>query len=201
LRDRPPHLRPWRDGWRHLRYLFMLSPFWLFAAPAILVASAGAAILAVAAWFAIAEPQARSFFGDYWVVLAGAMVALSHNASLFGFASYLLGVRNGYRRAGGWMAKLARSVTLETMLIAGVLLMLMGFVVLIAVAFSWLQRNFGPAPRVLPAVLGTLLMMLGVQNIFGGFILSIVSGHEARFLEGAAEVQTQHTEGDEAIAH
>ena len=35
LRDRAPHLRPWRDGWRHLRYLFMLSPFWLFAAPAL----------------------------------------------------------------------------------------------------------------------------------------------------------------------
>ncbi|HTX47911.1 MAG TPA: glycosyltransferase family 2 protein [Caulobacteraceae bacterium] len=201
LRDRPPHLRPWRDGWRHLRYLFMLSPFWLFAAPAIVVASAGAVILAIASWFALTEPHARSFFGDYWVVLAGAMVAASHNAGLFGFASYLLGVRNGYRRPGGWMAKLARSVTLETMLIGGGLLMLVGFAVLVAVAFSWLARNFGPAPRVLPAVLGTLLMTLGVQNIFGGFILSIVSGHEARFLEGAAEVQAHMVaKGEEATA-
>lgn len=202
LRDRPPHLRPWRDGWRHLRYLFMLSPFWLFAAPAIMVASAGAAILAVATWFALTQPHARAFFGDYWVVLGGAMVAASHNAALFGFASYLLGVRNGYRRPGGWMAKLARSVTLETMLVAGALLMLLGFAVLVAVALSWLARNFGPAPRVLPAVLGTLMMTLGVQTIFGGFIFSIVSGHEARFLEGAADAQAHRVaEGDEAPAH
>jgi len=148
----------------------------------------------------LTQPHARSFFGDYWVVLAGAMVAVSHNAALFGFASYLLGVRSGYRRPGGWMAKLARSVTLETTLIAGVLLMLVGFAVLVAVAYSWLARNFGPAPRVLPAVLGTLLMTLGVQTIFGGFIFSIVSGHEARFLEGAAEVQAHMVKGEEATA-
>ncbi|HUO11567.1 MAG TPA: glycosyltransferase family 2 protein [Caulobacteraceae bacterium] len=201
LRDRPPHLRPWRDGWRHLRYLFMLSPFWLFAAPAIIAATSGVAIMAVASWYALVHPHERSFFGDYWVVLAGAMIAAAHNAGLFGFASYLLGVRSGYRRPGGWMAKLARSVTLETMLIAGGSLMLAGLVVLISVAFSWLARNFGPAPRVLPAVLGTLMMTLGAQNIFGGFILSIVSGHEARFLEPVADAETPVLSGDEARAH
>jgi len=190
LRDRPPHLRPWRDGWRHLRYLFMLSPFWLFAAPAILAASGGGVILAIATWRAIVEPHVRSFFGDYWVVLAAAMVAVSHNAALFGFASYLLGVRGGYRRAGGWMAKLASSVRLETMLASGVSLLLAGFIVLLSVALSWFERNFEPAQRVLPAVLGTLLMTLGAQNIFGGFILSIVSGHEARFLEPGAAAES-----------
>ena len=41
LRDRPPHLRPWRDGWRHLRYLFMLSPMWLFALPAAINTTLG----------------------------------------------------------------------------------------------------------------------------------------------------------------
>src|SRR5208337_899075 len=45
LRDRPPHLRPWRDGWRHLRYLLMLSPAWVFAAPA-----AAAALLSLTIW-------------------------------------------------------------------------------------------------------------------------------------------------------
>ena len=42
LRDRPPHLRPWRDGWRHLRYLFMLSPTWLFGVPGLAAMCAGA---------------------------------------------------------------------------------------------------------------------------------------------------------------
>jgi hypothetical protein len=41
LRDRPPHLRPWRDGWRHLRYLLMLSPTGLFAVPSAVLARRG----------------------------------------------------------------------------------------------------------------------------------------------------------------
>src|SRR5436305_1107190 len=48
-RGRPPHLRPWRDGWRHLRYLFMLSPYWMFAMPAALLATVSIAILATIA--------------------------------------------------------------------------------------------------------------------------------------------------------
>ena len=76
------------------------------------------------------------------------------------------------------------------MLASGVSLLLAGFIVLLSVALSWFERNFEPAQRVLPAVLGTLLMTLGAQNIFGGFILSIVSGHEARFLEPGAAAES-----------
>jgi len=183
LRDRPPHLRPWRDGWRHLRYLFMLSPMWLFAVPAAAGLAAGAGILAVATWFALFAPHARTLFGDYWVVLAAAMIAVSHNAALLAFASHVLGVRSGYRRPKPWMARLSRWVTLESMIIAGVAAGLAGFAVLVGIALAWWARDFGPARLVLPAVIGTLLMTLGAQTIFGGFMLSIVSGHEARFLD------------------
>ncbi|HVN00082.1 MAG TPA: glycosyltransferase [Caulobacteraceae bacterium] len=185
LRDRPPHLRPWRDGWRHLRYLFMLSPFWLFAVPAFAGFGAGSLILGIACWYAVFAPYARTMFGDYWVVLAAAMVAVSHNAGLFSFASYLLGVRSGYRKTLPWMNRLSRSVTLETMIVAGVALGVAGFAVLVGIVLSWWARGFGPARLVLPAVLGTLMTTLGAQNILGGFLLSIVSGNEARFL-GAA---------------
>ncbi|HXQ13453.1 MAG TPA: glycosyltransferase family 2 protein [Caulobacteraceae bacterium] len=186
LRDRPPHLRPWRDGWRHLRYLFMLSPFWLFAVPALAGGVTGAAILAIASWYAVFDPHARNMFGDYWVVLAAAMVAVSHNAGLLGSAGHLIGVRNGYRRPKAWIAGLSKWVTLETMIMAGLALGLIGFLVLVGIVFSWGARGFGRAPLVLPAVLGTLMMTLGVQNILGGFMLSIISGNEARFLDAAA---------------
>ena len=182
LRDRAPHLRPWRDGWRHLRYLFMLSPFWLFAAPAFLGAGVGVLILAAATWAHVFHPDQPGFFGDYWVVLAAAMIAVSHNAGVLGFAGHLLGVRSGYRRPNPWMDRFARSVTLETMIMAGVAAALVGLAVLIAVVLAWRARDFQRAPLVLPAVVGTLLMTLGVQNILGGFMLSIVGGNEAKFL-------------------
>jgi glycosyltransferase involved in cell wall biosynthesis len=201
LRDRPPHLRPWRDGWRHLRYLFMLSPFWLFAAPAFAGLGAGALIIGVASWYAVFDPYARTMFGDYWVVLAAAMIAVSHNAGLFGFASYLLGVRNGYRWPTPWMVRLSRSVTLETMIAAGVALGLAGFAVLSGIVLSWWARGFGPADRVLPAVLGTLMMTLGAQNILGGFMLSIAGGNEARFLEASEATPAEAPAPDSGHAH
>jgi hypothetical protein len=196
LRDRPPHLRPWRDGWRHLRYLFMLSPFWLFAVPALTVGAAGAAILGAATWFAIARPGAPAFFGDNWVVLAAAMIGVSHNAGVLAFATHLLGVSNGYRHPRGWSLRLSRFVTLETMILIGLCLGLAGFAILTGVAFSWWARNFGRAPMVLPAVIGALLMTLGVQNILGGFLLSIVSGHQARFLEVEARAKASLNAAD-----
>src|SRR6185369_7154126 len=55
-RDRPPHLRPWRDGWRHLRYLFMLSPLWLFALPAVAGGLTASFILGAATLTAIRHP-------------------------------------------------------------------------------------------------------------------------------------------------
>src|SRR5262249_46781494 len=164
LRDRPPHLRPWRDGWRHLRYLFMLSPFWLFAAPAAVAGGVGLGILLIASWYAVFAPFARTAFGDYWVVLAAAMVSVAHNAGLLGFATQILSGRNGYRPSRSWMQRWARWVNLETMIVGGLVMLLFGFVLLGGIALSWWARNFGPARIVLPAVWGTLMITLGVQT-------------------------------------
>jgi glycosyltransferase involved in cell wall biosynthesis len=63
-RDRPPHLRPWRDGWRHLRYLLMLSPSWLFALPAGLLGLAALAILMTISVTSLAGAEVIRF-GNY----------------------------------------------------------------------------------------------------------------------------------------
>jgi glycosyltransferase involved in cell wall biosynthesis len=183
LRDRAPHLRPWRDGWRHLRYLFMLSPFWLFAVPALAGGIAGFAILARAAWLALFQPDVVSFFGNYWVVLAAAMLGVSHIAGILAVASHLHGVRAGYRVPKPWVLTASRWITLETMILTGAASMLAGLAVLIVVVVSWTRRDFGPTYSVLPVVVGTLLTTLGAQNVLGGFLLAIVGGNEARFLQ------------------
>jgi glycosyltransferase involved in cell wall biosynthesis len=186
LRNRPPHLRPWRDGWRHLRYLFMLSPSWLFAFPALVSGAMGSAILARAIWHALLEPGAVSFFGDYWVVLASAMVALAQMAAILALASHLFGVRQGYRRHKPWIVRLSRWINLETMILVGLALAVLGFAELVWVVADWSARAFARAFSVLPAVIGALLVTLGAQNILGGFLLSIINGNEARFLDRPA---------------
>ncbi len=186
LRDRAPHLRPWRDGWRHLRYLFMLSPTWLYAVPAVLGTLVGTSIFARAIWMAVVAPDAPSFIGNYWVILASSVLGVSHIAAILAFASHLGGVRAGYRQPKEWVVALSRWVNLETMLVFGLLAMLAGTSVLVWVIISWTARNFAPTPSVLPAVMGTLLITLGAQNALGGFLLAIVSGNEARFLESGS---------------
>ncbi len=182
LRDRPPHLRPWRDGWRHLRYLFMLSPTWAFAVPAIL-----AAMLSLSIWgFAAAEELkgegATALFGNYWVVLAGGLLSLSHMGGLFAAATHLHGRRQGYRLASKWETRFKNWISLETMLVAGVLVFAAGLTILLSVVGYWSQRHFGVIGNVLPAVMGTTLVVLGAQNVLGGLLLAIINGHEAEFL-------------------
>jgi len=186
-RDRRPHLRPWRDGWRHLRYLLMLSPLWLFAIPAIVGAGAGVAILAIAAWFSMFRPGVVSFFGNYWVVLAAATIGVSHIAALLSVVSHVHGVKAGYRRPHRLIGAMAGLITLETMLLLGAGLALAGVAILIVVVVDWSSRDFGPTYSVLPIVLGTLLITLGAQTVLGGFILAIIGGNDAKFLTGDRE--------------
>jgi glycosyltransferase involved in cell wall biosynthesis len=183
LRDRAPHLRPWRDGWRHLRYLFMLSPTGLFAMPAVAGALLSLAILLAAVCEALV-PGSFPAIGNYWVVLASALMGLSHLSAVLALAGTLYGIREGYRVAGPLTRRVARLASLETMLIGGGLAILSGLAILVTVAWQWGLRDFSATYSVLPAVLGTLLVTLGFQNALGGFLLSIIGGNEARFLSG-----------------
>lgn len=182
LRDRAPHLRPWRDGWRHLRYLFMLSPVWLFAVPAAIGALIAFAIMS-RALLQVAVPGMPPFVGNYWIIAAAAIGSVSHMAAILALAGHIYGVKEGYRRAGPGTARINGLVTLETMLVGGLALIAAGAIVLTAVVLAWSARDFGQTYTVVPAVAGTFLITLGVQNVFGGFLLAIVSGNEARFLQ------------------
>jgi hypothetical protein len=185
-RGRGSHLRPWRDGWRHLRYLLMLSPTGIFAAPAALLASGGLAILLLAA-AALVLGQERTFFlGNYWVILAGAMLGLAHSLSLFAAATHLYGAREGYRRPSQRHARWTSWVSLETMLGAGLITFMAGMAILALVIWYWSRHSYGPIGSVLPAVAGTTLLVVGAQNALGGFLLAVIGGNEADFLQPEA---------------
>jgi glycosyltransferase involved in cell wall biosynthesis len=183
LRDRPPHLRPWRDGWRHLRYLFMLSPAWLFALPGALAMGAGLFILITSGAHFLVARRVPFFFGNYWDVLASALVAVGHVALVLALASHLHGVRAGYRRAPPLFFTLARWLNLESMISAGLVLALLGVADLAAVFAAWNSHVLTRADSIFPVVLGTLLMSLGAQTVLGGFLLAIIGGNEARFIQ------------------
>ena len=182
LRGRPPHLRPWRDGWRHLRYLLMLSPFWLFGIPAGVCVAFATALLMTMSVASLAGVEITRF-GNYWAVLAGSLLTLGHMGMILALAGQLYGIREHYRRAPAWLAPLAAWFTLEAMLLAGLASMLGGLSVLTAVLAHWTAHNLQPIASVFPAVLGTCALAIGMQNVLGGFLLAIVSGNSAEFLQ------------------
>ncbi len=182
LRDRPPHLRPWRDGWRHLRYLLMLSPTGLFAAPSAVLAAIALVIFTLASLGALEGGSRFSFIGNYWLILAGGLLTVAHSAALLAAAGNLYGIREGYRRRNDWSKRFARWASLETMLIAGAVCVMTGGGILAALFTYWSAHRFEPILTVLPAVLGTSLMVIGAQNILGGFLMAIVNGNDAEFI-------------------
>ena len=181
LRDRAPHLRPWRDGWRHLRYLFMLSPTWLFGVPAVVGSLVSLALLFAAVTHQLV-PGAFPSVGNYWAVLAAGLLGLSHMAGILAAAGNLYGVRAGYRLSNPLTRQIARLFSLESMLVSGGVLIAAGIAVLAIVLRLWQLRDFAATYSVVPAVVGTLCLTLGFQNVLGGFLLAIVGGNEARFM-------------------
>jgi glycosyltransferase involved in cell wall biosynthesis len=180
-RGRPPHLRPFRDGWRHLRYLMMLSPVGLFLLPGTLLLAAGAAIFVML----LSVPAGRVFLlgglwvGDHWMALAMALVSTGHLSLLFAMAATLLGIRSGYRDPTRTLRWLYWASKLEHMLIAASFFALSGALLLAEVAASWAAQDFGPLGRQRQTSVAASLFILAVQTFFGGFLLSIVAGNEA----------------------
>ena len=188
LRERAPHLRPWRDGWRHLRYLFMLSPTWVFGAPALAAFLIGLIVMAAALAAALGLSTSK-FFGDSWTVIGAMLVAVGHIASVMVLASHLYGVRQGYRLPKAWMTRWRPLLSLEGWLIAGATSILTSIVALAGVGIYWGQEGFGALSSVLPVTLAGLFGVVGLQTVLGGFLLAVLGGNEAEFLPAVKDAR------------
>jgi glycosyltransferase involved in cell wall biosynthesis len=174
-RNRPPHLRTWRDGWRHLRFLLMYSPRWLFLYPGIvlmLLGLAGCVLLL---------PGRRVFHGiglDVHTLLY-AFVAILLGFQLIAFATFtkVFAITEGLLPEDPRLNRMFRWVTLETGLLVGGLLMLLGVGGSIFAVSGWAKESFGALDIehtlriVMPSVFA---LTMGVQITFSSFFLSIL---------------------------
>lgn len=188
-RDRPPHLKPFRDGWRHLRYLIMLSPLWLYLVPGLSFVVAGLAIFtlllktAPGAVFALGP----LWFGDHWMVLAMGMTVSGHLSVLFALAATLVGIRQGYRHVTPMTAFLYRCSRLESQLLVGAIFIAIGLLIIGNVFLTWAGDRFGALSMQRNMIAGTTALVLGVQSFFGAFLLSVIAGNESDIEKAVAE--------------
>lgn len=186
IRNRAPHLRPWRDGWRHLRYLFMLSPKWVFGVPSALAMGAGTLILATAVMHALGL-LGDVPFGESWIVVAALLLSLGHMAGMMSIAAYLHGVRAGYRLPKPWLAGFSAALTLEGCVVGGLALVGTAAVSMLGVAAHWGLDSFSAPPTILPVALAGAVATIGFQTLFGGFLCAVIAGNDANFLRVSSD--------------
>ncbi|MGC1829087.1 MAG: glycosyltransferase family 2 protein [Candidatus Acidiferrales bacterium] len=174
-RDRPPHLRTWRDGWRHLRFLLLYSPRWLFLYPGIILLVLGAA---VSVWLL---PGPRTVGGvqfDYHTLLFGAMAILIGFQSInFAAFSKIFAISEKLLPEDPRLNRVFRYVTLETGLVVGALLILTGAGLWVFGLSFWRSHHFGALDpdRTLRIVIpGFVSLTLGIQIVLSSFFLSVL---------------------------
>ncbi len=190
-RSSPPHLRPWRDGWRHLRFMLLYSPDWLFLFPGLVLLFAG---LAVGAWLVPGPRQLLGVVFDVHTLLYAALaVILGFQAVSFAAFARTFASAEGLLPGTGWHRRLVRIVTLEVGVLAGMALFLAGLGGSIYAVLGWRRHAFGELDvgrtlrEVIPSVLA---MVLGLQVALSSFFLSVL-GLKVRPLEPTARAERE----------
>lgn len=169
-RGRPSHLRTWRDGWRHLRFLLLFCPRWLFLYPGAALLSFGFAGLVLGA--ALPQGPGGLPFGIHTLLyLAGATI-LGLQFIVFAFLSKWIAVVAGLVPEPTWMGRWASTFKIENGLMLGLALFATGLVWSLWLTFDWGRRGFGalnPVETMRYAIPAVTLMACGMQAAIGSF--------------------------------
>jgi len=174
-RDRPPHLRPWRDGWRHLRFMLLFSPRWLFWYPGIVLMAMGVIVGAVLMQGPL--PLGRITLDVNTLLFAAVAVLIGFQAISFAVLSKFFAVRAGLFRAEKGFDAWIRHLTLESGLLAGSALLITGLCLSISAVWFWGDQGFGrlqPSETLRLVIPGALGMLLGCQMILTSFFLGVL---------------------------
>jgi glycosyltransferase involved in cell wall biosynthesis len=172
-RGRPPHLRSFRDGWRHLRFMLLYAPNWLFVLPGGLLMAVG---LALVFWL-LPGPRTighkvvldihTMIFGVIFTLLGAQILAIGAFAKVFSYAER-------FDRNTVSLKRVLKRVSLEKGLLLGGVLFAAGLAGCAYIAWQWAASGFGPLAQVRGVLFWSMWLFLGVQVIFSSFFLSML---------------------------
>lgn len=175
-RSRPPHLRTWRDGWRHLRFLLLYSPRWLFFYPGVAMMAIG---LLVSLMLLPAPLKIGTIELDVHTLLISSTVFVAGvQLTFLAVFARLYASRAGLLPRRDWLEDLIERFSLEVGLIAGVILTVAGVLLFGVGAIIWGQNDFGELDyqETLRIVIpGTTFLLVGLQVFFHSFLISLLS--------------------------
>ncbi len=174
-RSRPPHLRSWRDGWRHLRFLLMMSPRWLMLYPGTFLIVAG-----ITAELAILHGPiilAGVGFDIHTMLYAAGATVLGVQLVLFSLLARTVGVLKNQLPMTASLGRFLENFTLERGILLGVSLGLIGLALAVYSVESWAQAHLGaldPTRMMRAAIPSVTLMLAGAEIVFASFLLGFI---------------------------
>jgi hypothetical protein len=174
-RSHPPHLRTWHDGWRHLRFLLMYSPRWLFLYPGIASIVIG---LATCIWLMPGPRRVGGIVFDFHTLAYGfGAIVVGFQLLAFAVFTKVFAITEGLLPEDSRLNRMFEYIKLETGLLAGALCVGLGIVGSLLAVSTWARSSFGPitSDNLLRLVmLSVFALILGPQIIFSSFFLSIL---------------------------
>jgi glycosyltransferase involved in cell wall biosynthesis len=175
-RSRPPHLRSWRDGWRHLKFLLTYAPNWLFFYPGSVLIGLG--LLGLALLLPGSLTLGRVTFGVHTLLFAAAAVIIGTQLVSFGAVARLFGVREGLWPDSARSAWIRRVLTIDRACIAGAVMFVAGVGLAVAAVAGWAGQDYGSMDTdalMRVAIPSVLLCAVGVQTLVTGFLVALLT--------------------------
>ncbi|NCS25114.1 MAG: glycosyltransferase family 2 protein [Microcystis aeruginosa BS13-02] len=166
-RSRPPHLKTWRDGWRHLRFLLMYSPRWLFLYPGLALMFLG---FVATIWF-MTQPKVHTLLYSATALIIGFQIVS------FAVFTKAFAISEGLLPEDRKLKRFLRYINLEVGLIIGVISFLLGIGGSVYALYTWNAQLYGaldPAVTMRIVIPSVTALALGVQVIFSSFFLSVL---------------------------
>jgi len=172
-RSRPPHLRSFRDGWRHLRFMLLFSPTHLFVLPGLACIAVGLIPL-----LALGGGPRHLFgltFDVHYMVLGSLLTVLGFQIATTGLFAKAYSHAARLYAPDATLRLLLRHFTLERGLLLGALLFVAGFAIDTAILGRWLASGRDTLDAIRPALQASTLMIVGAQTVFASFFLSMLA--------------------------
>jgi glycosyltransferase involved in cell wall biosynthesis len=172
-RSRPPHLKPWRDGWRHLRFMLLFSPRWLFLVPGIILSLLG---IILGGALSVQNIVIGGIILNVGTLMMACMaVVVGFQLVAFAFFTKVFAIAEGLLPDDPKFSSVFKFFNLEKGILLGLAVLVAGILLSARAVWIWKQAGFGELSpeenlrRLIPA--GTLIV-LGVQTVFSSFFMS-----------------------------
>lgn len=164
-------LNAFGDAWRHIRFMLLGCPVWLYLIPGGIGSVIGLTILLLLA------RGPFLFLGRQWdihfMVFGSVISILSYQVLNMGISAHIYAVRQGFLREDGVTRFFYRNFNLERGIILGIGLLLIGFVINLFIFIEWFSKDFGALYRIRESILGMTLLVIGIQTIFSSFFVGM----------------------------